>query len=339
MLLKRLTEAAGVSSNEYEIRELIKREIEGQVEDYWTDTMGNLICVNGRSKSGPKILLAAHMDEVGLMISKIDSDGLLKFKPVGGIDLRILVSKPVLVGDNKIAGVIGAKAIHLQKKEERKKPIPLKELYIDIGAKDKKEAEKLVDIGDFAVFDTEFSLLGENHIKGKALDDRAGCAAIIEILKEDFEFPVYAVFAVQEEVGLRGAARAAYQIEPDLAIVLEGTSASDVPETDEHNYSTTVDQGPAITMMDRSVIVNKSILQGLISTAGDEKIDYQYRRTNFGGTDAGMISLIKEGIPAAVISIPCRYIHSPVSLMSLNDYDNLKKLVKAYFKKIEKEGF
>lgn len=340
MLLKRLTEAAGVSSNEDEVRKIIKDEIDGYVDEYWTDMMGNLIAVKGKEKAGPRVVLAAHMDEVGLMISKIEDSGLLKFKTVGGIDERVLVSKPLLVGRKKIPGVIGAKAIHLQEKEERKKPIPLKELYIDIGAKDKKEAEKLVEVGELAVFSTRFSRLGSNYAKGKAFDDRVGCAAIIEIMKEEeFAFPIYGVFAVQEEVGLRGAARAAYAIEPDLAIELEGTSASDVPGTEEHGYSTTVGEGPAITLMDSSVITHKKILQGLIKAAEKYKIKYQFRRTNFGGTDAGMISLVKEGIPATVISLPCRYIHSPVSLMNLNDFTGMKALVSAYLKELEREGF
>ncbi len=339
MLLKKLTEAMGVSSNEDEVREIIKAEVEPYVDRYYTDMMGNLIAVKGEDKSGPRVVLSAHMDEVGLMITKLEDSGLLKFKTVGGIDERILVSKQVQIGKSKIPGVIGAKAIHLQQKEEQKKPIPLNKLYIDIGAKNKEEAEKLVELGDLATFTTKYSQIGE-YATGKAFDDRLGCAAIIELMQEEeFDFPVYGVFAVQEEVGLRGSARAAYAIEPDLAIELEGTSASDVPGTEKHGYSTTVGEGPAITVMDSSVITHKKILKGLLKAAEKNEIKYQYRRTNVGGTDAGMISLVKEGIPAAVISVPCRYIHSPVSLMNLDDYQGLKALVKGYFAELEKEGF
>ena len=339
MLLKKLSEAAGVSSNENEVRDIIKKEIEDKVDSFRTDVMGNLIAVKGENKKGPKMMLAAHMDEIGLMITAIEKNGLLKFRPVGGIDKRVLVSKPVFVGEKKVKGVIGAKAIHLQKPAERKKPIPYSNLYIDIGADSKDEAKKSVSKGDFVTFNTKFSQLGINHAKGKAFDDRVGCAALIDLLKYDYDFPVYAVFAVQEEVGLRGAARAAYDIDPDLALVVEGTSASDVPETDEHGYSTTVDKGPALTVMDSSVIASKKILQGLTNTAEENDIPYQYRRANVGGTDAGKINLTREGIPAAVVSLPCRYIHSPVSLISLTDYDYLKELLKSYLHQLNKEEF
>ena len=339
MLLKKLSEAVGVSSNENEVRDIIKEEIDDLVDSYRTDVMGNLIAVKGAKKDGPRVMLAAHMDEIGLMITAIEKNGLLKFRPVGGIDKRVLVSKPVYVGENKIKGVIGSKAIHLQQPDERKKPIPLRELYIDIGVDSREEAQKSVNKGDFVSFNTKFSQLGINHAKGKAFDDRVGCAAMIDLLKHDYDFPLYTVFAVQEEVGLRGAARAAYDINPDLAIVIEGTSASDVPETDEHGYSTTVDKGPALTVMDNSVIASKNILNGLIDTAEQKNIPYQYRRANVGGTDAGTINLTREGIPAAVISLPCRYIHSPVSLISLSDYDHLKDLTKIYLQQLNKEDF
>lgn len=337
MLLKKLSEAAGVSSNEKEVRDLLREKITDNVDRVWTDVMGNLIAVKGEKRKGEKVLLTAHMDEIGLMITDIHNNGLLKFRPVGGIDKRVLVSKTVLVGDKKIPGVIGAKAIHLQEKSERKSPIPWNKLYIDIGTSSKKEAEKIVELGDYVSFDTKFNQLGINHAKGKAFDDRVGCAVVADMLKYEYDFPLYAVFSVQEEVGLRGAARAVYDIEPDLALIVEGTSASDGPESKEYGYSTTVDKGPALTVMDRSVITNKNILHGLIDTAKKNKIPYQIRRSNTGGTDAGTISLSKAGIPAAVISLPCRYIHSPISLISLSDYDYMKKLIKLYLDNLNKE--
>ena len=339
MLLKKLSEASGVSSNEKEVRNLIKDNIEDNVDEMWTDVMGNLIAVKGKEKKGKKVLLSAHMDEIGLMITGIESNGLLKFRPVGGIDKRVLVSKTVLIGDKKIEGVIGSKAIHLQKKSERNSPIPWSSLYIDIGTSSKEESEKAINLGDYATFNTRFKQLGINHAKGKAFDDRIGCATIVDLLKYEYDFPLYAVFSVQEEVGLRGAARAAYDIEPDMALVIEGTSASDVPESKEHNYSTSVNKGPALTIMDNSVITNRKILEGLTTIADNNDIPYQMRRSNTGGTDAGKISLTKEGIPSAVISLPCRYIHSPVSLISLRDYDYLKELVKTYLSNLDKGEF
>lgn len=339
MLLKKLTEASGVSSREDEIRKVIKDEIKEHVDNINTDVMGNLIVSKNINENGPKLMLAAHMDEVGLMITAIEDNGLLKFRTAGGIDKRVLVSKSVVLGKEKIPGVIGSKAIHLQKPDERKKPIPIEKLYIDIGAENKKVAEDKVNIGDMAVFTTNFAKMGDNHARGKAFDDRIGCAAIIELLKKDFPYPVYGVFAVQEEVGLRGAARAAYSIEPDLALVIEGTTASDVPESDEYEYSTSLGCGPALTIMDSSLVANKKILRDLINIAEKNDIPYQYRRSRAGGTDAGMINLTKDGIPSAVVSQPCRYIHSPVSLINLEDFNNLLDLMENYMSQTVKEDF
>lgn len=336
MLLKQLSEASGVSSNESEIRDLIKNNIKDKVDKVWTDVMGNLIAVKGEKKEGKKVLLSAHMDEVGLMITGIENNGLLNFRPVGSIDKRSLVSKPVLVGNDKIKGVIGSKAIHLQKQSERKNPIPWSDLYIDIGTTSKKESKNKIDLGDYVTFNTKFKQLGINHAKGKAFDDRVGCSVIIDLLKYEYNFPLFVVFSVQEEVGLRGAGRAAFDIEPDMALIIESTSASDVPESKEHGYSTSLDKGPALTVMDNSVISNKNILQGLINTSKNNDIPYQIKGSNSGGTDAGEISLTKEGIPSAVVSLPSRYIHSPVSLISLKDYDYLKNLIRLYLQDMKK---
>ena len=254
MLLKKLTEACGAPGQEGEVRNLIRSEIEGHVDEIRTDALGNLIAIKNPSAPGPKVMLAAHMDEVALMILGIEKNGLLRFRPIGGIDPRVLVAKTVLVGEKKVPGVIGSKPIHLQKPEERKRPLGIDELLIDIGAKSQEEAEKVVNLGDCAYFATKFEEFGQDKIKAKALDDRVGCALLIELLKRDYNIPVYGVFTVQEEVGLRGAGVAAYQIQPDVAIVLEGTTASDVPGSDPHKHATSVGKGPAITIMDRSVI-------------------------------------------------------------------------------------
>ncbi|HKL75580.1 MAG TPA: M42 family metallopeptidase [Halanaerobiales bacterium] len=339
MLLKRLSEASGVSSNESEVRDIIKDNIEDKVDELWTDVMGNLIAVKGKKKKGKKVLLSAHMDEVGLMITGIESNGLLNFRPVGNIDKRSLVSKPVIVGNDKINGVIGSKAIHLQKSSERNNPIPWSNLYIDIGTSSKKEAKKYIELGDFVSFKTKFKQLGINHAKGKAFDDRVGCSVIIDLLKYEYDFPLYVVFSVQEEVGLRGAGRAAFDIEPSMALIIESTSASDVPESEDYEFSSSLDKGPALTIMDKSLISNKKIIQGIINTSKQNDIPYQIKKSNTGGTDAGEISLTKEGIPSAVISLPSRYIHSPVSLISLKDYDYLKKLIKLYLQDLNKGEF
>lgn len=339
MLLKKLTEACGAPGQEGEVRNLIRSEIEGHVDEIRTDALGNLIAIKNPSAPGPKVMLAAHMDEVALMILGIEKNGLLRFRPIGGIDPRVLVAKTVLVGEKKVPGVIGSKPIHLQKPEERKRPLGIDELLIDIGAKSQEEAEKVVNLGDCAYFATKFEEFGQDKIKAKALDDRVGCALLIELLKRDYNIPVYGVFTVQEEVGLRGAGVAAYQIQPDVAIVLEGTTASDVPGSDPHKHATSVGKGPAITIMDRSVITHPPLVRQLIELAEKHDISYQIRRTNTGGTDAGQIQLTAGGTKAAVIAVPCRYIHSAASVMSKKDFEAAFQLTNVFLQELqEREG-
>jgi len=338
MLLKKLSEAFGPSGCEAEVRAVLTEELTPHVDQWMKDALGNLIAVKPGTK-GPKVMLAAHMDEVGMMISSIDRSGLLRFRKVGGIDDRVLVSKHVVIGPKKIPGVIGAKAIHLQRPEERTQVIPLSGLYIDIGAKSKEDAEKLVKLGDYAVFATEFAHLSDTVVKGKAFDDRSGCAVLAEVLKEQYSLPVYGAFTVQEEIGLRGAGVAAYAIEPDLAIVLEGTTCSDLPGSLEHGFCTSLGDGPAITAMDASVVTNKRMVNELLRLAKENNIPVQFKRSITGGSDAGRINVTKSGIPVVVISVPCRYIHSPVSMLNLVDFENTVKLVKLFMESIDKGGF
>lgn len=340
MVLARLSECAGISGRESEVRNAIKDEIKDYVDEIKVDALGNLIAMKkgGKTNNNIKVMLAAHMDEVGLMVTYIDKSGMLRIHPVGSIDPRVLVSKAVLVGKDKIPGVIGAKAIHLQEREERESPFRLDQLLIDIGAKDKEEAEKLVKLGDAVVFATRYQQIGNNRAKGKAFDDRVGCAVLVEVLKERWDFTIYGVFTAQEEVGGRGATVAAYAINPDLAVVFEGTTASDVPEAKEHAYCTTLGKGPALTFMDRSVLVKKDITRRLLEVAEEKEIPVQFRRTTAGGTDAGRIYLQREGIPSEVVSVPTRYIHSPVSVVDLSDVDNTVKLTNEFLRSIQDRG-
>lgn len=335
MLLKKLTEACGGPGQETEVRNLIKEVVTPLVDELYTDAIGNLITVKQKSNSGPKVMLAAHMDEVSLMIVNIENSGLLKFSPVGGIDPRVLIAKSVVIGPKKVPGVIGSKPIHLQSPGERSKPLSMQELFIDIGASTKDQAEQLVDIGDHAYFTTEYAEFGSDKIKAKALDDRVGCALLIESLKDNYTFPIYGVFTVQEEVGLRGAGVATHQVEPDLALVLEGTTASDVPEIAEHQHATSVGKGPSLTFMDRSVIPDPKLVAKLMQLAEEHNIPVQYRRNTAGGTDAGKIQATRSGTSVAVLAVPTRYIHSPVSVISKTDYQNALKLVKAFLQSIE----
>ncbi|GAB6138597.1 M42 family metallopeptidase [Halanaerobaculum tunisiense] len=338
MLLEKLTEAIGVSGREEEVREIIKAEIIDYVDEIKTDSLGNLIAYQAGDDSQPTAMLAAHMDEIGLMISDITSDGLLKFKPIGGLDKRVLVSKQVTVGPDKIPGVIGAKAIHLQEPEERRKPLDYSNLYIDIGTASEEESKKLIELGTMATFNTQFDQLGSQTAKGKAFDDRVGCASLIKLLQAQTDISLYAVFTTQEEVGARGANIAAYNINPDLALVLEATTASDVPDSKEAQYSTSLGQGPALTIRDSRVIPDQTIVQTLLKTAQEQDINYQFRKSTSAGNDAGTIQLTKEGIPTAVVSVPCRYIHSPVSLINLADYQATTKLVTSFCRKVAKGG-
>ncbi|HKM42641.1 MAG TPA: M42 family metallopeptidase [Limnochordia bacterium] len=335
MLLARLTEANGAPGQEGEVRDLIRAEIEAHVHEIKTDALGNLIAIKNPDAPGPKVMLAAHMDEVALMIVGIETNGYLKFRPIGGVDPRVLVAKSVVVGAERIPGVIGSKPIHLQKPLERERAFTIQELLIDIGAKNKEEAERLVKLGECAYFTTKYEELGNGKIKAKALDDRVGCELAIRLLQEDVSFPLIAAFTVQEEVGLRGAGVATYQIKPDLALVLEGTTASDVPGTDEHKHATTVGAGPCITVIDRVSIPHPPLVQELFALAEEEGIKVQVRRNTAGGTDAGQIQMSEEGVKVATIAVPCRYIHSPVSVMSKDDYEGAYKLVKSYLKRLQ----
>lgn len=334
MLLARLTQANGAPGQENEVRDLIRAEVQAHAHVVKTDALGNLLAIKNPDTPGPKVMIAAHMDEVALMIVGIDN-GYLKFRPIGGVDPRVLVAKTVVVGSKKVPGVIGAKPIHLQRPEERERAFTIQEMVIDIGAKSKDEAEKLVSLGEIAYFTTDYEELGPDKVKAKALDDRVGCALAIRLLQEEVSFPLIAAFTVQEEVGLRGAGVAAYQVEPDIAFVLEGTTASDVPGTDDHKQATALGQGPAITVMDRAVIPNPQLVQELLALAAEKGIKVQIRRSTAGGTDAGQIQLSKAGVKVAAISVPCRYIHSPAAVMCRDDFEGAYQLVKHYLARLE----
>jgi len=349
LLLKELSEAFGVSGHEGKVRELVLQAIEDLVDEYHVDALGNLIGLKRGSVSNSlvrdshkasrkvsnssvvrKVMLAAHMDEVGLMIMHIEKEGFLRFRPVGGIDPRVLLAKKVLIGDDQVPGVIGVKPIHLLEPKARQQVIRVQDMSIDIGVSSKEEAERLVKLGDYAAFDTAFSELGGalRAVKGKAFDDRAGCAVLIELLREEYPFDLYAAFTTQEEVGLRGARVAAYSVAPDMAFALEGTTCDDTPKKRDVSPTTRVGAGPAITVMDRSVIADRRLVELLTDTAERNGIPYQFRQPGVGGTDAGVIHLSREGIPSAVVAVPSRYIHSAVSLLSLNDLDNTVHLMK-----------
>jgi endoglucanase len=255
------------------------------------------------------------------------------------MDDRILLSKQVLVGADAVPGVIGYRPIHLISREERQRVADMSKAAIDIGATSKGAAERLVKLGDYVSFRTDYEVLDEEGlrtVKGKAFDDRAGCAVLIELLKDDYSFDLYAVFTTQEEVGLRGARVATHAIDPDVAFVLEGTICDDLPQEKDVSPVTELGKGPAITLMDRSFIADRRLVQLLINTAEANGIPHQFKRAVAGGTDAGAIHIAREGVPSVAVAVPTRYIHAPVSLMSLTDLDHTVQLMRAALHQLEK---
>ena len=336
MHLSDLTQLNGVSGNEDAVRQYIYNLIKTRCDEIKIDSMGNMVAFKkAKKENAKKIMIASHMDEVGFIISKITDDGFLKFKTVGGIDPRVLPSKFVTVGAKLVPGVIGSKAIHLMTKAERTNIIKTKDLYIDIGAKNKKDAQKDVSVGDYAQFRGDYVEFGDNLIKAKALDDRAGSSILIEMLSERYDFDLYAAFTVQEEVGLRGAKVCAYSVEPDAAIVIETTTCIDTFGVHDYNHSTVLGKGPAVSLIDRRTLYDRDFADYIYNLAKKNNIPVQYKRASFGGNDAGEIHLSNKGVKTAAISMPVRYIHTPSSVISKNDYDACLKLLNLVLKEIE----
>lgn len=336
MYLSELTALPGVSGNEGAVRAFIKKHAEAFCDSVEIDSMGNLMAFKkGTGQRGKTLMVCAHMDEVGLIVSRITEEGFLKFKTVGGIDPRVLISKRVLIGAKSLPGVIGRKAIHLLSPEERKKAPKIKELYVDLGAKNKKEAEKQVAVGDYIVFDSGYRTFGENFVKAKALDDRAGCSVMLEMMKESCLWDVCFAFTVQEETGLRGARLCARRVKPNLAVVLEGTTCSDMPENDANMISTRAGGGAAISFIDGTTSFNRQLVQWLYQLGESRNIPVQYKQTATGGNDAGIIHVSAGGVPVLSISVPARYIHSPSSVISLADYEAVKSLTKVLIQEVD----
>jgi len=317
-LIKRLTESFGVSGNEEGIRETIINEIKEYIQEIRVDTLGNLIAT--KPGKGKKIMVAAHMDEIGVMATYIDEKGFIRFSNVGGVSPFISVGQKVKFKN----GTIGA--VFYEDKLEDMKSLKLSKMYIDIGAKDKKDAEKAVRIGDVACFMGDAVRQGDLVIS-KAIDDRSGCAVLIEALKRlpQTDNEIYFVFTVQEELGLRGAKTAAYQLKPDIAIAIDVTATGDTPEA--HLMEVKCGGGPAIKIKDRSIICHPEVKKLLEYSAKNLNIPYQYEVLEFGGSDPGAIHISAGGVPSGAISIPCRYLHSPVEAASLEDIENAVKLL------------
>jgi putative aminopeptidase FrvX len=337
-LLKELTEAAGVSGSENEIRTTIRDLVEDHVDEWRVDALGNLLAVKkGTGQENLSIMIDAHMDEVGLMITDVDRDGSYRFMPVGGLDERTILGKVVQVGEDKITGVIGLRPIHLLSSTERTAVVKVKTMRVDIGARNKAEASKKAKSGDPVTFLTPYEEHGDIAL-GKAFDNRCGCAALIEILRaEPYPFDIQAAFTVQEEVGLRGAKVAAFGLKPDAALILETTPAIDLPADQDVSPVVRLGNGPSIYVMDRDTLQDPRFVAHITKTASQEKILHQIRRPGGGGTNSGVIQRALRAIPVATIATPARYTHSPISMVKLNDYKMTTSLAEATLRSLTRD--
>ncbi len=344
-LVEKLSLEFGPSGCENKVAELIITQIQDDCDAYYKDRNGNVVaklcgCGADYNKNAPrKLMLSAHMDEVGVMINEITDDGYIKFSTVGGIDPRVLCGRAVVLGDEerRYNGVIASKAIHMQSAEERTKVTPIKNMYIDIGVRSREEAEKYVGIGDVGVFDSDFVRFGKDgrKMKCKALDDRMGCAVLIEVMRElkeqgsNIPYDVYFAFTCCEEIGISGAQVAAQTIEPDIAVVIETTAVADIAGVGEARNVAIQGEGGAISLMDRSTIYDARLVESVINYAATMEIPAQIKRYVSGGNDAGHIHKAGKGAKVLAISAPTRYLHSQSCVVDTADYDHIKKLLLA----------
>lgn len=340
-LLKKILESAGIPGYESEIAKIMQAELKKSCGGSEIDNFGNVIARKGKGKT--KIMIAAHMDEVGFMVKHITKEGYLNFIKVGGIDDRVLPAQRVVVKSRKgdSLGIIGTKPPHLQKEDDKKHPLKYEDMFIDIGCKNKEEAEKRVEIGDVVIFEPNSGVLNGKLFYGKAVDDRIGCYALIKVMEKlKTNAEVYAVATGQEEVGLKGARTSAFRIDPDFAIVIDTTIAGDTPQITERESSLKLGFGVAITIIEasgRGIIVNEKVKDLLIDTAKSNKIKYQMDVIEGGMTDGAMIYMNREGVPTGVLSIPTRYIHSSTGVFNIDDVNSAVELAVEAVRRLAKE--
>lgn len=331
--LKTLCALPGVSSREDRVRDHIRRRVEPYADSVRTDALGNLIVFKrGAKAAGNKLMLCAHMDEVGLMVKSVTDEGCLRFGCVGGIDRRVLLGKRVVVGEKAVPGVIGLKAIHLTTAEERKKVPKLTELYIDIGAKDKEEALAQVELGDVCTFDSDVMEFGDGMLKAKAIDDRVGCAVMMKLLGEDLPMDCTFAFTAMEEVGTRGAFGAAFSVTPEIALVLEGTTAADTPALEPDRQVCWPGRGPVLAWMDGGSIYDRELFELLRALAVENGVPWQIKHYLSGGTDAKAVQRTKAGVRVAGISAAVRYLHAPSSVCSISDAEQMLALARLFLR-------
>ncbi len=326
--MKELTQLRGISGCEDQVREYLIQRIAGHCDSYEVDNMGNLI-VHKKGKRAPekKVLFSAHMDEVGFIITHITPEGMLHFETVGGVTPAVTAGRPVLVGEQAIPGVIGTRPVHLITEEERKEYAKIEDMRIDIGAKDKAEAEKLVSPGDQATFIGPWKELGENSILARAIDDRAGCALLLEMLRGELEYDCTFAFVVQEETGCAGSKAVAFSQRPDIAVTVESTTAGDLPTAPDGRQVCRVGAGPVISFMDKGTIYPWDLYQKAVKIAEDAGIPWQTKEGVFGGNDARSYVSSAGGAKVLAVSLPVRYLHSANTLVNKADIHHARQLL------------
>lgn len=336
-LIEKLALAFGPSGCEGEVEGLIRAELAGVPAELMTDRMGNLTAHLPGPVGAPRVLLSAHMDEVGFMITEIESNGFLRFATLGGIDPRVLVGRPVTLGNEtkRALGVISQKGIHFQTAEERSKMPKLRDMYIDIGVSSREEAEHYVSLGDFGTFDTPFLPFGKDKafLSGKALDDRVGCAVLIEVLRavSDKHLPLdlWFAFTVREELGISGAAVVANRVSPDVAFVIETTAMADLPDVPAARRVADIGAGGVLSLLDKGTIYDRALIDRALHIAGEKNIPVQVKRYVSGGNDAKHIHQSGVGVRCLALSAPTRYLHAPVTVAKYSDIEAMTALLTA----------
>ncbi|MBQ9848609.1 MAG: M42 family peptidase [Clostridia bacterium] len=328
--LKKYCDILGPSGMEDEVREAIIADIKDSGCEYSVDAIGNLIVFKkGKKTRSKKVLFAAHMDEVGFMVTYIDEEGYLWFNAVGGVDRRVVSGRRITFCESGIKGVVASKAVHIQTPEERGKCEPISEMHIDIGASSREEALKYVSVGDCCTFDPNYEEFGEGLIRSKALDDRFGCAALVKMINSDLEYDTWFAFNTCEEIGCDGAKETAFRIRPDIVVALEATTAGDIAGVPKNQCACTVGNGAVLSLMDRSTIYSQELVELAVSVAEEKGIKWQYKNVVAGGNEAGVYQRAASGAKVLAISAPSRYIHSASDLLAMSDMESVAELASA----------
>jgi len=333
MLLRELCISFGVSGFEEDTRNVIAEKLKPYADKIEIDPVGNLICIKEGNPKGKKIMITAHMDEIGMIVNFIDKNGFVRFRPLGGLDPSTLQSRYAVIKTKKgfVEGIIGVKPFYVKKEEERRKPVDFDDLYMDLGTNSKEETEELgVKVGDPIALWKDFKIINNKFIAGRPLDNRIGCLVLIKVFKYISEkvddLSIYAVGSVQEELGRRGIQTAAFKLKPDIAICLDVVPELKLPDVKEHISPIKVGEGVSIGLGDRFMIFSRDIFNLLIKTAEEYNIKYQVGVPGTGGTDASRLTLAREGIPTGLIDVPVRYTHAPIEFASIEDIKNAIKL-------------